>query len=93
MRNSACKLYVCRMLKVITKKHFFSFLIALCPNFTVQNGLVLIPSQGIYAAIFCDTGFSLFGYSPLYCQTNGTWDNPAPSCGTCIFCIWHIPLS
>ena len=37
-------------------------------------------SAGDTATYTCDPGFQLNGASVLNCQTDGTWDNPLPTC-------------
>ena len=35
------------------------------------------------ATFLCDTYTTMAGTNVLSCQTNGSWDNPIPSCGKC----------
>ncbi|XP_063155898.1 complement receptor type 1-like [Candoia aspera] len=37
-------------------------------------------SYGSSVTYHCDPGYSLIGAPTVYCQTSGTWDQPAPQC-------------
>ncbi|XP_078573919.1 P-selectin-like [Branchiostoma floridae x Branchiostoma japonicum] len=55
-----------------------------CPALTTPTNGARNPS-GPYAyqdmvTFTCDTGYGLNGVSPVTCQADGTWSNPAPTC-------------
>ena len=56
---------------------------ALCPDLSdPANGMVSMTanSVGDTATFTCDAGYELNGADVLTCQSDGTWDNPPPTC-------------
>ena len=60
----------------------FNFTALCCMLSHPDNGMLTLSgtSIGDSADYSCDEGFNLVGPPALTCQSDGTWDNPAPIC-------------